>query len=559
MGISLSVWNIISGFLNWENVPEFSTSDASHSPTFDQGNLESLRMHLCNVKPPGGSGEFINILLFGLVGAGKSATINTFLSALDPSGKTMNCVPTGNNPDSLTPKLKSYKSNSLKFWDTAGWNALQDAEKTKKILVMILEGRVPNGTNLKDFNPDSDGAKNPVVPENVIHAVAFIFNTFSMDNLSLITMQQFQNLKTLVTEKNICRFVIGTNCDNLGISESDYHHIYEFKRLQEKFEKLSEQTGMEKRIMFTVSNQWKGETIEKTQCVLALYALKNMVENLSQDRRMAKHAPPEFSKMEAIHQLSINQDKLESLRKHLCNVKPPSGCGDFINILLFGLMGVGKSATINTFLSALDPNGKTMNCVPTGENPDSLTPKLKSYKSNSLKFWDTAGWNALQDAEKTKKILMMILEGRVPNGTNLENFNPSSADAQNPVIPENVIHAVIFIFNTFTMDNITLATMKKFHDLQTLVAANYVYRIVVGTNIDRLGISESDYHHVYECKQLQEKFANLSESTGMEQRTMFAASNQWKGDTIEETQCFLALYILENMVRNVDQYFTATE
>ncbi|XP_067831385.1 interferon-induced protein 44-like isoform X2 [Heptranchias perlo] len=215
-----------------------------------------------------------------------------------------------------------------------------------------------------------------------------------------------------------------------------------------------------------------------------------------------------FSKESAVHRPTFDDRSLETLRRYLCDYNPPKGCVDRINILLYGLVGAGKSATINTFLSALDQHGTTTNCVPTGDDPSSLSPQLKAYKLNSLQFWDLSGWNVLGDADQKTKVLTMILEGRVPSGTNLQHFSTDLHNAKYLVDPKNVIHGVAFIFNINTMDNMSKELMEQFTDLQTIVAQKYVYRIVIGTKFDLLGISEKNHYCIYEYKRLQEKNSN---------------------------------------------------
>ncbi|XP_072910269.1 interferon-induced protein 44-like isoform X3 [Hemitrygon akajei] len=215
-----------------------------------------------------------------MVGAGKSSIINTFLSALDPQGTIITCVPTGTDPWSLTKQLRSYRAGCLKFWDSVGCNALENPDRTKRVLQMILEGRVLTGTNLRSFNPDVDFANYPVIPENVIHGVAFVFDISTMDSISDDKMEEFQELQTIVVQKYVHRVVIGTKFELLGIPEKDNAWIYEYKPLQWKFELLAERTGIEKRSMFVVSNQWRGDQIEMIKCILALYVLDNMVRNI---------------------------------------------------------------------------------------------------------------------------------------------------------------------------------------------------------------------------------------------------------------------------------------
>ncbi|XP_062895081.1 uncharacterized protein LOC134341192 isoform X1 [Mobula hypostoma] len=262
----------------------------------------------------------------------------------------------------------------------------------------------------------------------------------------------------------------------------------------------------------------------------------------------------DFSKDDCSQYPTMDERNLGNLRSYLCNYNPPEGCVGGINILLFGISRSGKSSIINTFLSALDPQGMTITCVPIGRNSTSLTPELRTYRAGSLKFWDSAGWNALENTDQTKRVLQMILEGRIPKGTKLHSFKPDLDVAKYPVIPENVIHGVALTFDVNTIDSITEEQMNLFKELQTIVAQKYIYRVVIGTKFDLLGIQEYDHKRIYEYKPLQDKFTKLSEVTGMEKRSMFVVSNKWKGDKIEMINCILTLSALENMIRNIDKF-----
>ncbi|XP_059828638.1 interferon-induced protein 44-like [Hypanus sabinus] len=278
-----------------------------------------------------------------------------------------------------------------------------------------------------------------------------------------------------------------------------------------------------------------------------------------------------FSKEDCFHFPTMDKRNLGTLRDYVRNYNPPEGCGGCINILLFGMVGAGKSSTINTFLSALDPKGATTTCVPTGDDPKSLTPELRSYRAQKLKFWDSAGWNVVEvrdqikrvdwkkKMEQKERVLQMILEGRVPKGTDLHSFNPDSDISTYPVIPENVIHGVAFIFDINTMDSISDDKMTEFQELQTIVAQKYVHRVVIGTKFEKLGLPEKYNAWIYEFKPLQQKFETLAERTGMERRSMFVVSNQWRGEQIEMIRCILALYVLDNMVRNIDRFLNAVQ
>ncbi|XP_072106719.1 uncharacterized protein [Mobula birostris] len=159
---------------------------------------------------------------------------------------------------------------------------------------------------------------------------------------------------------------------------------------------------------------------KKVQCHCP-NTIRAIRQSLSDRTRSREHSSPEFSEDGCFHSPTMDKRNLETLRNNLCNYKPPEGCGNScINILLVGLVGAGKSSTINTFLSALDPEGTTITCVPTGMNPRSLTKELRSYRAGGLKFWDSSGWNALANIDRTKRVLQMILEGRVPKGTNFQ-------------------------------------------------------------------------------------------------------------------------------------------
>ncbi|XP_072122126.1 uncharacterized protein [Mobula birostris] len=222
----------------------------------------------------------------------------------------------------------------------------------------------------------------------------------------------------------------------------------------------------------------------------------------------------DFSKNCCFHFPTMDERNLDTLRNYLRKYNPPVGCGHCINILLVGMVASGKSSTINTFLSALDPQGTTITCVPIGDNPGSVTPELHS-------------------------------------------FNPGSDVSNYPVIPENVIHGVAFIFDISTIGSISDNQMEEFQEFQTIAAQKYVHRVVIGTKFELLGIPEKHNAWIYEYKPLQQKFDQLAKRTGMERRSMFVVSNQWRGEQIEMIKCILALYVLDNMVRNIDRFLKA--
>ncbi|XP_072123288.1 interferon-induced protein 44-like [Mobula birostris] len=136
----------------------------------------------------------------------------------------------------------------------------------------------------------------------------------------------------------------------------------------------------------------------------------------------------------------------------------------------------------------------------------------------------------------------------------LHSFNPDSDVANYPIMPENVIHGVAFIFDVNTIDSITKEQMNLFKELQMIVAQKYIYRVVIGTKFELLGIKEKDHNQIHEYEPLQDKFKVLSDLTGMDKRSMFVVWNQWRGDQIETIKCILALYTLENMIRNIDKF-----
>ncbi|XP_032870082.1 uncharacterized protein LOC116967573 [Amblyraja radiata] len=213
---------------------DFSKDDCVHKPPMDERNLKVLKDYLINYNLPDGHVGYINILLYGMAAAGKSSIINTFFSALDPDGTTVTLVPTGTNTKSLTSELRTYTLAKLKFWDTAGWNAmLKPCVKPKVLHHMILEGRIPIGTNLHDFKPTFP-EEYPVIPGNAIHGVAFIFDMTTMYSISDDIMLRFQELQTIAARKCVHRIVIGTKFEKFGIKEKNHACIYDYKLLQQK-------------------------------------------------------------------------------------------------------------------------------------------------------------------------------------------------------------------------------------------------------------------------------------------------------------------------------------
>ncbi|XP_072910190.1 uncharacterized protein [Hemitrygon akajei] len=260
----------------------------------------------------------------------------------------------------------------------------------------------------------------------------------------------------------------------------------------------------------------------------------------------------DFSKDGCFHQIMMDERNMETLRNFLANYKPPKSGMDSINILLFSLRGSEELSVIIAFFSALYGHSSTSTDVLMGDSTD-FPEQLRSYRAGKITFWGTSGWNAPENIDRTKRVLCMILEGRVPAGTDLHRFNPDSDVDEYPVIPENVIHGVAFVSDISSEDPISDDTMNQLKELHAAVAQKSIYSIVIGTKFEQSGIQENDHERIYEYWPLQEKFKKLSESTGMEMRSMFVISNQlshWN----ERTKCILALYTLNNMVRNIDKY-----
>jgi len=173
---------------------------------------------------------------------------------------------------------------------------------------------------------------------------------------------------------------------------------------------------------------------------------------------------------------------------------------EVVNLLFFGLSGVGKSSFINLLLSILSPSVVSTG---SGAKPRLIdatkteTVKYARYKlTNRIYLWDTFGYNP-NNSGYSKNEFDQMLDGMIDPGTHMDSFhaNPEAKAA-------NEIDGVIFVIDSSALDVKEYITkMKRFYDVAK--ARGKVTTVVV-TKLDE---TNKDLSQVTEFNVLQTKIA----------------------------------------------------
>lgn len=164
--------------------------------------------------------KYINLLLFGGVGAGKSNIVSTVDSLFQ--GRISRRAPHGQGTGSLTRELHQYtfinpdskREVQWQLWDIMGWNA-KDYQGWQ--LGLVLDGRIPDRVELDDIDDWKFWRKG--VKPSIAHAVHCMCLVVPCDAASDDAyMARLRDMRQLARDRGEQLFLKGstsTFCDNV--------------------------------------------------------------------------------------------------------------------------------------------------------------------------------------------------------------------------------------------------------------------------------------------------------------------------------------------------------
>lgn len=250
---------------------------------------------------------YINILMIGETGAGKSAFLNTFATALEDSKLVKDIYKTApkTNGESVTRKIHLeplfYKKNQLpiRFYDIPG--ICEENHVRHHELTMMLNGELKSGLEMvgasemrkmKEFIN-----KNPT-PADEIHCILYVIRASS--NLSSEVSKSFKEIKKVQDsrkgEDDIRQFVIITAIDEIGVPNEDIGSAYQYPCVRKIRDKVADALKILPNCVIPVSNYFfesKANEVKNAMSLRALWLICSSGRDYVQ-RKSGRNIFPDF-------------------------------------------------------------------------------------------------------------------------------------------------------------------------------------------------------------------------------------------------------------------------
>ncbi|KAI5628582.1 interferon-induced protein 44 [Silurus asotus] len=230
--------------------------------------------------------EQLNFLFYGLVGAGKSSTINTIRSIFE--GRLyVNCLAAAGSTTSQTLSFGSYRledeegSFPFAFYDIMGAEADAKAGVNTQDIISALKGHIKEGYKFSSNGPVSESDlyynRYPTLSDQM-HCLV---NVIAADKISIMDntfLNKWKTIRETACSMGILQVVFMTTVDcACELTKENLQNIYKSKKVQEKITQCSNLTGIPMNLIFPVVNYNKETNMNTDINCLMLEALKNTV------------------------------------------------------------------------------------------------------------------------------------------------------------------------------------------------------------------------------------------------------------------------------------------
>lgn len=226
---------------------------------------------------------FINIIMIGVTGSGKSSFRRTFETALTSSDYIKDiyrACPIKNREKSATKKIHLEPSIYMgdrgpkvpcRFFDMPGFDEEEIIKKDE--LENLLKGGLTCTLN-DDINQETDMEIQKPNPANVVHCILYVIRaSTNLKDLSASVKSMIEFLKDHDSEDGVRQFVVVTSIDKIGVPNSDMINAYKYPCVRKLCEEVSVVFGVDLLHVIPVSNYFDEVVPNDAKNAMSLFNL----------------------------------------------------------------------------------------------------------------------------------------------------------------------------------------------------------------------------------------------------------------------------------------------
>ncbi|XP_041353068.1 interferon-induced protein 44-like isoform X1 [Gigantopelta aegis] len=229
--------------------------------------------------------DYVNILLIGAVGAGKSSYFNTINSIFRGHVTSQAC--SGSAEHSLTTVYRVYKIRSqetgfpLKFrlCDTRGLEEEQGIESAD--MLAILDGHLPDRYQFNPsmpVSPEITGYKKNPTLQDKIHVIAFVMDGCSVDVFPEKILTNIKATQQKANQRGIPQVVLLTKVDRVCQEvEQDLSQVFYSQAVQDLVDEVSQLLGLPRAHVLPVKNYEREMELDQGVDIPALLSVRQML------------------------------------------------------------------------------------------------------------------------------------------------------------------------------------------------------------------------------------------------------------------------------------------
>ncbi|XP_060785211.1 interferon-induced protein 44-like isoform X2 [Neoarius graeffei] len=226
----------------------------------------------------------LHFLLYGLVGAGKSSTINT-IRTIFKGRQLIECLAAALSGESQTKNFYRFEvpkekgSFPFAFYDIMGLQANGGVHTDD--IISAVKGHMKAGYECNVRDPLSDDStyylKNPTLSDRM-HCLLCIVAADTIGLIGNDVLHKFQTVSKAARNIGVPQVVLMTKVNNACVMTKDnLHNIYKSKKIKAKMHECSQKLGVPVNCIFPVWNYHEETRINEDMNCLMLEALTHAV------------------------------------------------------------------------------------------------------------------------------------------------------------------------------------------------------------------------------------------------------------------------------------------